>query len=80
MKIHNEHLLEKFFKHEKENIAIFSDIFYPSLGGATFVVDHLAKALHERGNVNVVVVTGEVKGHTDNVDYPVKRITVIQMV
>lgn len=73
MKIHNEQMLLPFFEHKKKNIAIFSDIFYPSLGGVTFVVNNLAKTLQERGNCNVVVVTGEVKGHEDNVSYPVIR-------
>lgn len=73
MKIHNEHLLKAFYEHKKRNIAIFSDIFYPSLGGVTFVVNNLANALIENGNFNVVVVTGDVKGHKDNVPYPVIR-------
>ncbi len=73
MKIHNEHLLAPFYEKKKKNVAIFSDIFYPSLGGVTFVVNNLANALIENGNFNVVVVTGDVKGHKDNVPYPVIR-------
>lgn len=73
MKIHNENLLENFYKHEKQNVAIVSDIFFPSLGGATFVVDNLAKHLQRRGNCNVVIITGQVKGHEDTVEYPVIR-------
>lgn len=73
MKIHNEHLLAPFYEKKKKNVAIFSDIFYPSLGGVTFVVNNLANALIENGNFNVVVVTGDVRGHKDNVPYPVIR-------
>ena len=73
MKIHNKHLLNAFYEHKKKNIAIFSDIFYPSLGGVTFVVNNLAKELMDRGNFNVVVVTGDVKDYEDNTPYPVIR-------
>lgn len=73
MKIHNQQLLDNFFSHQKKNIAIFSDIFYPTLGGATFVVDSLAKSLQKREDCNVVVVTGEVKNFDDVAPYPIIR-------
>lgn len=73
MKIHNIELLDNFYTHEKKNIAIFSDIFYPTLGGATFVVDSLAKSLQNREDCNVVVVTGQVKNHEDSAPYPIIR-------
>ena len=73
MKIHNEELLNEFYKHEKLNVAIFSDIYFPSIGGVTFVVDNLAKSFFHKQNCNVVVITGEVKNHIDKTEYPIIR-------
>ena len=73
MIIHNQELLKSFYEHDKINVAIVSDIYFPTFGGATFVVDNLAKSLNATGMVNAVVVTGEVKGYQDKVDYPVIR-------
>jgi len=73
MKIHNEQLFENFYKHEKLNVAILTDIYLPFVGGAGMVADKLAKGLYESNKVNVVVITGNVKGYEDKVNYPVIR-------
>lgn len=73
MKIHNEQLLENFYKHDKLNVAILSDIFYPNLGGAAVVAKEMAEAFFRNKDVNVVVITGEVKGFTDDLDFPIIR-------
>ena len=74
MIIHNSALLEDFYKGDKLNIAIVTDIYFPTHGGVSFVVDNLAKAFLNSGKVNVAVFTGKVKGHIDNVPYPVIRV------
>lgn len=79
MKIHNENLLENFYKHNKINVAILTDIFYPNLGGAAVVARNMAQALFENKDVNVVVVTGELSGFTDKCDYPVIRCKAIKI-
>lgn len=73
MKIHNEHLLKEFYKHDKLNVAILTDIYYPNLGGATVVVRNLAESFFKNKNVNVVVVTGDMDGFVDDSDFPVIR-------
>ncbi len=73
MKIHNEHLLKDFYKHDKLNVAILTDIYYPNIGGATVVVSNLAESFFKNKDVNVVVVTGDMNGFIDNSDFPVIR-------
>lgn len=73
MQIHNEKLLENFYSKDKLNVAIVTDIFFPTFGGVSFVVDNLAKAFMASGKVNVAVFTGAVKGYQDNAPYPVIR-------
>jgi len=73
MIIHNEKLLENFYKHDKLNIAILTDIYLPFVGGVSMVTDKLASSLSKTNKVNVVLITGVVKGYTDSVDYPVIR-------
>ncbi len=73
MTINNKELLNEFFKHEKLNVAIVTDIFFPTRGGVSFVVDNLARALISSGKANVAVFTGDVKGYQDNAPYPVIR-------
>lgn len=74
MKIHNQQLLESFYKKDKLNVAIVTDIFFPTFGGVSFVVDNLAKAIIAGGKANVAVFTGAVKGHVDNAPYPIIRV------
>ena len=74
MIVHNSALLEGFKKGDKLNVAIVTDIFFPTHGGVSFVVDNLAKAFLKSGKVNVAVFTGKVKGYTDTAPYPVIRV------
>ena len=74
MEIHNFEMLKEFYKGDKLNVAIVTDIFFPTHGGVSFVVDNLAKAFLRSGKVNVAVFTGKVKGYTDNAPYPVIRV------
>ena len=74
MIVHNSALLEEFYKGDKINVAIVTDIYFPTHGGVSFVVDNLAKAFVKSGKVNVAVFTGKVKGHIDNAPYPVIRV------
>ena len=74
MKIHNFEMLKEFYKGDKLNVAIVTDIFFPTHGGVSFVVDNLAKAFLKSGKVNVAVFTGKVKGYTDTAPYPVIRV------
>lgn len=73
MKIHNEKLLDDLYKHEKLNIAIATDTFYPNIGGAENVVSNLCNAFYKNKTVNVVLITGEVKGYQDLEKYPIIR-------
>ena len=59
MRIHRADLLEKFGKGEKLNILLVAEAYYPLIGGATVVVDNLAKEYAKFANV--VVVTGDCK-------------------
>lgn len=71
MKIHREELLENFRTgNGKLNVLICSDAYYPLIGGATMVVDNLAKELQK--TCNVAVLTGYSR-YRDQVDYPVIR-------
>ena len=64
MKINRLDLLDKFKeKGGKKNVLIVSDAFYPLVGGATIVVDSLAKSLAKF--CNVAVVTSNGKGACD---------------
>ena len=74
MEIHNFEMLKEFYKGDKLNVAIVTDIFFPTHGGVSFEVDNLAKAFLKSGKVNVAVFTGKVKGYTDNAHYPVIRV------
>lgn len=74
MIVHNEKLLENFYKHDKLNVAIVTDIFFPTHGGVSFVVDNLVKAFNRSGKVNALVITGKVKGHVDDAPYPIIRV------
>lgn len=73
MKIHREDLLDDFYKHEKINVAILTDIYLPYIGGAGIVTDKLANSLNKNKETNVVLITGNVKNYKDMVDYPVIR-------
>lgn len=70
MRIHRADLLEKFGKGEKLNILLVAEAYYPLIGGATVVVDNLAKEYAKFANV--VVVTGDCK-YEDRAEYPVIR-------
>lgn len=72
MRIHRADLLEKFGKGEKLNILLVAEAYYPLIGGATIVVDNLAKEYAKFANV--VVVTGDCK-YEDCAEYPVIRCT-----
>lgn len=73
MKIDNEKLLNDFYKHDKLNVLVLTDMYFPSFGGVSFVADNLCKALIETNKANVVLVTGYVKGYKDKEDYAVIR-------
>lgn len=73
MKVHNEKLLENFYKHEKTNVAILTDIYLPFSGGVSMVTDKLANSLHNSNKVNVVLISGKVKNYKDKATYPVIR-------
>lgn len=71
MRIHNEEKLKEFLEHKKINVAIFTDAYYPLVGGASSVVESLTTALMPK--CNVVVITGDSKKYADNSPYPVIR-------
>ena len=67
-------LLREFYQKsdpEKLNIAIFSDCYYPLIGGITVRVHNQALALSKYANV--LVVTGRAGKYSDDVPYPVLR-------
>lgn len=69
MQINNSELLNNFLSpSDKINIAIFSDCYYPLIGGITSRVFNQAKELSKFANV--VVITGQVKGYTDDANLP----------
>ncbi len=71
MKIHREELLKNFRAgNGRLNVLICSDAYYPLIGGATMVVDNLAKELQK--TCNVAVLTGYSR-YQDCADYPVIR-------
>ena len=70
----NQHtLLREFYEKNPErlNIAIFSDCYYPLIGGITVRVHNQALALSKYANV--LVVTGRAGPYPDDVPYPVLR-------
>lgn len=73
MRINNKNLLNDFYKHDKLNVLVLTDIFFPSFGGVSFVVDNLCKGLIETNKANVVLVTGYVSGYKDKEDYAIIR-------
>ena len=70
MRIHRADLLENFKRDDRFNILIVSEAYYPLIGGASIVVDNLAREYSKF--CNVVVVTGDCK-YEDRADYPVIR-------
>lgn len=70
MKIINEQILDNFKtkNNGKLNLAIFSDCYYPLVGGITLRVYNQAKALSKF--CNVVVVTGNVAKYKDEENLP----------
>jgi len=71
MQICNEKILGEFKKKSdpnKLNIAIFSDCYYPLIGGITTRVYNQAVELSKYANV--MVVTGAVRGYKDDPDLP----------
>ena len=70
MKISNEKLLEQFKNktNGKLNIAIFSDCYYPLVGGITLRVYNQAIELSKIANV--IVVTGNVGKYQDDPNLP----------
>jgi 1,2-diacylglycerol 3-alpha-glucosyltransferase len=73
MIVHNSEKLQAFYKHDKMNVAIVSDIFYPTSGGVTTFVDGLARAINKSGKANAVVITGKAGKFRDTTDNPVIR-------
>ncbi|MCR5553569.1 MAG: glycosyltransferase [bacterium] len=73
MKIYNEEKIKAFEKKgEKKNVLIVSDAFYPLVGGATIVVDSLARSMSKFCNVIVVVPDGRgAEEFYTKIDYPV---------
>lgn len=70
MKINNQHLLQNFGQNGKLNIALVSDAFYPLVGGATVVVDSLARQLMQLANV---VVIAPYEKYPDTAPYAIIR-------
>ncbi len=70
MLINNAELVEKLKTKDpdKINIAIFSDCYYPLIGGITSRVYNQAKELS--AFANVAVITGEVGDYRDSADLP----------
>lgn len=69
MQISNENVLNNFKKKgEKLNIAIFSDCYYPLVGGITLRVFNQALELSKYANV--IVVTGAVGKYEDDPNLP----------
>ena len=70
MRISNPQNLEQFKNktNGRLNIAIFSDCYYPLVGGITLRVYNQAKELSKVANV--VVVTQDSKGYEDEADLP----------
>lgn len=71
MKIYNKELLEQFEKKQKLNVAIFTDIYKPAVGGVTTVVEDLATNLLD--NCNVVVFCQNNKKVKDTDPFPIVR-------
>ena len=72
LRIHKAELLENFGRGDKLNILLVAEAYYPLIGGATVVVDNLAKEYAKFANI--VVVTGDCK-YEDRAEYPVIRCT-----
>ncbi len=73
MRIHNEDKLKDFYKKEKLNVALVTDAFYPSVGGVENVVSNLCNSFYKNKNVNVVCITGDVKGCKDFENFAIIR-------
>lgn len=73
MKIHNKQKLEDFYKHEKLNVAIITDIFKPSVGGVETVTQNLCNAFCENKLCNIALITGNVKNFEDTDDFLILR-------
>ena len=71
MRINNKNLLNDFYKHNKLNVLVLTDIFFPSFGGVSFVADNLCNGLIETNKATVVLVTGYVSGYKDKEDYAI---------
>lgn len=73
MRIHNQEKINKFYKKDKLNIAMATDIYSPSIGGIENVVSNLCKSFHQNKDVNIVCITGDVKNYKDKEDFAIIR-------
>ena len=71
MKIHNEKLLDEYKTNGKLNVAFFSDIYRPFIGGVTTVIENLAENLKDK--CNIILFCQGARRYHGNVDFPVIR-------